>query len=61
MNEEGNADTKVKTGVYHAPWEKSFDKIRTPFEEFIRRQITSGLLLMGMAVLVLASATSPRG
>ena len=39
---------------FHAPWEKSFDKIMTPFEEFIHRQATSGLLLMAMAVAVLA-------
>jgi hypothetical protein len=32
MNEEKNADEKVKTGEYYAPWEKSFDKILTPFE-----------------------------
>ena len=61
MNEEGSADTKVITGVYHALWEKSFDKIRTPFEEFIRHQTTSGLMGMAVLVLVLASAASPRG
>jgi hypothetical protein len=49
MNKEVNTDPKVKTGVYHAPWEKSFDKILTPFEEFIHRQTTSGLLLVGVA------------
>ena len=49
MNEEKNADEKVKTGEYNAPWEKSFDKILTPFEEFIHRQTTSGLLLVGVA------------
>jgi NhaA family Na+:H+ antiporter len=59
MNEENNADAKVKTGVYHAPWEKSFDKILTPFEEFIYRQTTSGLLLMGMAILALVLANGP--
>jgi len=32
LNEEGNPDLKVKPGVYHAPWEKSFDRILTPFE-----------------------------
>ena len=56
MNKEVNTDPKVKTGVYHAPWEKSFDKILTPFEEFIHRQTTSGLLLMGMAVVALLLA-----
>ncbi len=56
MKEEKHADTKVKTGVYNAPWEKSFEKILTPFEEFIHRQTTSGLLLMGMAALALILA-----
>ncbi|MEN8180161.1 MAG: Na+/H+ antiporter NhaA [Pseudomonadota bacterium] len=59
MNEEVNPTPKVKTGVYHAPWEKSFDKILTPFEEFIHRQTTSGLLLMGTAVLALVLANGP--
>ncbi|GMR21523.1 MAG: Na+/H+ antiporter NhaA [Gammaproteobacteria bacterium] len=45
-------------GVFHAPWEKSFDKILTPFEEFIHRQTTSGLLLMGVAILALVLANS---
>ncbi len=49
----------MKTGEYHAPWEKSFDRILTPFEEFIHRQTTSGLLLMGMAVLALVLANGP--
>jgi len=59
MNKEVNTDPKVKTGIYHAPWEKSFDKILTPFEEFIHRQTTSGLLLMGMAILALVLANGP--
>jgi len=46
-------------GVFHAPWEKSFDKILTPFEEFIHQQTTSGLLLMGTAVLALILANGP--
>ena len=54
-----NSASKVKTGEYQAPWEKSFDKILTPFEEFINRQTTSGLLLMGMAVLALVLANGP--
>ncbi len=59
MNEKLNPDPKLKTGVYHAPWEQSFDKILTPFEEFIHRQTTSGLLLMGTAVLALVLANGP--
>lgn len=56
---ELNSNRKVKTGVYHAPWEKSFDKILTPFEEFIHRETTSGLLLMGTAILALVLANGP--
>ncbi len=59
MNEEVSRGPKGKTGVYHALWEKSFDKILTPFEEFIHRQTTSGLLLMGTAMLALVLANGP--
>ncbi len=59
MNEKVNLDPRVDTGIYHAPWEKSFDRILTPFEEFIHRQTTSGLLLMGAAVLALVLANGP--
>jgi NhaA family Na+:H+ antiporter len=45
--------------VYIAPWEQAFKKILTPFEEFIHRQTTSGLLLMIMAVVALILANSP--
>ena len=46
-------------GIYHAPWEKSFDRILTPLEEFIHRQTTSGVLLMICAVIALVIANSP--
>lgn len=59
MNNELSPDSEIKTGVYHAPWEKSFEKILTPFEEFIHRQTTSGLLLMGTAVIALILANGP--
>jgi len=42
----------------HAPWEKSFDKIVTPFEEFIHDEATSGLLLMICALAALIIANS---
>lgn len=50
---------KATTSVYHAPWEKTFDRILTPFEEFIHRQTTSGLLLMGTALIALVLANGP--
>ncbi len=56
MTKENKAETDQKDGIYNAPWEKSFDRILTPFEEFIHRQTTSGLLLMVMAVIALVLA-----
>ena len=44
--------------VFYAPWERAFDKVMTPFEEFIHRQTTSGLLLMACAVVALFLANS---
>lgn len=46
-------------GIYYAPWERSFERILTPLEEFIHRQTTSGILLMICAVIALGVANSP--
>jgi NhaA family Na+:H+ antiporter len=43
---------------YHAPWEETFDKIITPFEEFIHEESTSGVLLMACAILALILANT---
>ncbi|MBV1906952.1 MAG: Na+/H+ antiporter NhaA [Pseudomonadales bacterium] len=43
---------------YIAPWEKAFDKVLTPVEEFIHRQTTSGILLMLCATAALFIANS---
>jgi len=43
---------------YVAPWEKAFDKILSPLDEFIHRQTTSGVLLMLCAVVALYIANS---
>jgi NhaA family Na+:H+ antiporter len=48
-----------KKGVHHAPWEKAFDRLLTPLEEFIHRQTTSGVLLMICAVIALFIANGP--
>ncbi len=42
-----------------APWEKAFDSLLSPLEEFIHRQTTSGILLMACAVIALVIANSP--
>ncbi len=44
---------------FTAPWENAFDTIYTPFEEFIHRQSTSGLLLLSCAVVAMVLANSP--
>ncbi len=44
--------------IIYAPWERAFKRIATPFEEFIHRQTTSGLLLMACALLALLAANS---
>ncbi len=43
---------------YVAPWEKAFDKVLSPLEDFIHRQTTSGILLMLCAVVALYLANS---
>ena len=59
MSSAADKESGTQAGVYHAPWERHFEKIFTPFEEFIHRQTTSGLLLMGMAVFALVLANGP--
>ncbi|HKJ71668.1 MAG TPA: Na+/H+ antiporter NhaA [Gammaproteobacteria bacterium] len=45
-------------GDYYAPLERTFERIATPFEEFIHRQSTSGLLLVATTILALALANT---
>ena len=56
---EPTRPTPAVKGVIYAPWERAFDRILTPFEEFIHRQTTSGLLLMATAVIALVLANGP--
>ncbi len=48
---------KVKQ-EYIAPWEKAFDRVLSPLEDFIHRQTTSGILLMLCAVVAIYIANS---
>jgi NhaA family Na+:H+ antiporter len=60
MNETRKPSSSSRVdGIYTAPWEKVFSRVLTPFEEFIHRQTTSGLLLMMTAILALLLANSP--
>jgi NhaA family Na+:H+ antiporter len=43
---------------YISPWEKAFDRVLSPLEEFIHRQTTSGVLLMLCAIAALYIANS---
>lgn len=50
---------RVRKGrVFEAPLENAFGRLVTPFEEFIHRQSSSGLLLMACAVIALIIANS---
>lgn len=42
-----------------APWQPTFERFVTPFEQFIHHQTTSGILLMICAVVALLLANSP--
>ena len=50
---------KLNKKEYIAPWEKAFDLVLSPLEEFIHRQTTSGILLMICAITALVIANSP--
>ncbi len=43
----------------YAPWEKTFNRISTPFEHFLHAQTTTGIILMCMTVLALILANTP--
>lgn len=50
---------KISGNEYIAPWEKAFDRVISPLDEFIHRQTTSGVLLMLCALAALFIANSP--
>lgn len=45
--------TNAETGIIYAPWERTFRKVLTPFEEFVHRQTAGGILLMAAAVIAI--------
>lgn len=49
---------KIPKKEYIAPWERAFDKVLSPLDDFIHRQTTSGILLMLCAVVALYIANS---
>jgi len=53
MSQQDQSTPDKNKGIIYAPWERAFSRVLTPFEEFIHRQTTSGLLLMGSAIIAL--------
>jgi NhaA family Na+:H+ antiporter len=49
---------KSRFRLIYAPWQKSFDRMLTPFERFVKHQATAGLLLMFTAFIALVLANS---
>lgn len=43
----------------YAPWEKTFNKVYTPFEHFLHAQTTTGIVLMTMTIIALILANTP--
>ena len=58
MLDQHQPEKDLDKGIIYAPWERAFSRVLTPFEEFIHRQTTSGLLLMGSAIVALFLANS---
>jgi NhaA family Na+:H+ antiporter len=54
-----NRFTWLPDGHFFYPLERTFERLITPFEEFIKRQTTSGLVLMMCTILALLLANSP--
>ncbi len=51
--------TNHQDGRYTAPLEPAFDRIVTPFEQFIHHETTSGIMLMVCTVIALLLANTP--
>lgn len=58
MTQPQNTPQNLQDGVIFAPWERVFRRVLSPFEEFIHRQSTSGILLMFAAIIALFLANS---
>jgi NhaA family Na+:H+ antiporter len=54
----GQAGNDGREGLFFYPWERKLDRLVTPFEEFIHRQTTSGLILLSVSVVAVLLANS---
>ena len=46
-------------GQFFYPWERQFEKLVTPFEEFIHKQTTSGIILLSVTFIALIIENTP--
>ena len=53
------SDRVDSSDAYLAPWEKTFDQILTPFEEFIHQETAGSVVLIACTVVALILANSP--
>jgi Na+:H+ antiporter, NhaA family len=58
MNEEPSG-REGRRGQFFYPWERTLDRLVTPFEEFIHRQTTSGMILLATSIMAVVLANSP--
>lgn len=58
MTDHEHSSPRAEKGIIYAPWERAFSRVLTPFDEFIHRETTSGLLMMGSAIIALLLANS---
>ncbi|MFA6014192.1 MAG: Na+/H+ antiporter NhaA [Gallionellaceae bacterium] len=58
MSEHQQSSPASEKGIIYAPWERAFNLVLTPFDEFIHRQTTSGMLLVVSALIALLLANS---
>jgi Na+:H+ antiporter, NhaA family len=53
------AGKEIREGKFFYPWERTLDRLVTPFEEFIHRQTTSGMILLAASIVAVMLANSP--
>ena len=53
MTEQKTSPSSLEAGIIYAPWERTFRKVLTPFEEFVHRQTAGGILLMAAAMIAI--------
>ncbi len=59
QKKQGRKVRGKKDGTFFYPWERTFERLVTPFEKFIERETTSGLVLISFTVLAIVIANSP--